>query len=197
MHYHRPRYFCSLQVALSIASLVCLVCLGVPPGWTADQVRPPLTGWAAAEGRWPIADVELSASQIVWKPFVAYQSIILTVSLPGGLVVRNEFQPGETVIFKAGMSVEEKDVLLSGRGSDPEFLKKEQSVKTIESLQDGVYHCELTIVPRPESLPPTARERAALAPLIQTEHFRVQDGAFIVVREKEPRPSKKPPAAKK
>ena len=123
MRYHRPRYFRRLRVVFSIASLVCLVCLGVPPGWTADKVRPPLTGWAAAEGRWPIADVELSSSQIVWKPFVSYQSLILTVSLPSGLVVRNEFQPGETVIFKAGVSVEEKDVLLSGRGTDPEFLK--------------------------------------------------------------------------
>ncbi len=196
MRYHRPRYFRRMRVALSRAGIVCLVCLGVPPGWAADQVRRPLTGWVAAEGRWPIADVELSSSQIVWKPFVAYQSLILTVSLPGGLVVRNEFQPGETVIFKAGMSVEEKDDLLSGRRTDPEFLKKEQSVKTIESLQDGVYHCELTIVPRPESLPATARERAALTPLIQTEHFRVHDGAFIVEREKEPQPSKKPPAAK-
>ena len=197
MRYHRPRYFRRLRVALSVAGLVCLAHLGVSPGWTADKVRPPLTGWAAAEGRWPIADVELSASQIVWKPFVAYQSLVLTMSLPGGRVVRKEFQPGETVIFKVGMSVEEKDVLLSGRSTEPEFLTNEQSVKTLESLPDGIYHCELALVPHPESLPPTARERAALAPLVQTEHFRVQDGAFIVVREKEPRPSKKPPAAKK
>ncbi len=42
------------------------------------------------------------------RAHVASQSLILTVSLPAGL---NEFQPGETVIFKAGVSGEEKDVL--------------------------------------------------------------------------------------
>ena len=48
---------------------------------------------------------------------MTYQSLILTVSLPGGLVVRKEFQPGETVIFKVGVSVEEKDDDLERRMS--------------------------------------------------------------------------------
>ena len=120
---------------------------------------------------------------------MTYQSLILTVSLPGGLVVRKEFQPGETVIFKAGVSVEE-DVLFSGRRTEAEFLTKKQSVKTMDPLQDGVYNCELTILPPPASLPQTELERSSLKPLIQADHFRVQDGAFVVLQEKEPPPSK-------
>jgi hypothetical protein len=46
-----------------------------------------------------VARVQLSASQVHWDPQVGYERLVLTVSKPGGEVVRQEFAAGQAPVF--------------------------------------------------------------------------------------------------
>ena len=46
-----------------------------------------------------VARVQLSPSQVHWEPQVSYERLVLTISKPGGEVVRQEFAAGQTPVF--------------------------------------------------------------------------------------------------
>jgi hypothetical protein len=53
----------------------------------------------AEEQHREVAEEEIRPAGITWYPHVEYQSLLLTVSIPGGQVLRREFKPGQTVAF--------------------------------------------------------------------------------------------------
>ena len=42
-----------------------------------------------------VAHVQLSSQQVQFEPQVGYEHLVLTVSMPGGAVVRREFEAGQ------------------------------------------------------------------------------------------------------
>src|SRR5580698_6232548 len=46
-----------------------------------------------------VAHVQLSPSQVQFEPQVGYERLVLTVSMPGGAVVRREFESGQSAAF--------------------------------------------------------------------------------------------------
>jgi len=47
-----------------------------------------------------IARVQVTPSQVQWEPQVSYERLVLTVSMPGGAVVRREFAAGQAPVFE-------------------------------------------------------------------------------------------------
>ena len=47
-----------------------------------------------------VARVQLTPVQVHWEPQVSYERLVLTVSMPGGAVVRREFASGEAPVFE-------------------------------------------------------------------------------------------------
>src|SRR3954447_7843821 len=47
-----------------------------------------------------VAKVQLTPSQVHWDPQVSYERLVLTVSKPGGEVVRQEFAAGQAPVFE-------------------------------------------------------------------------------------------------
>jgi hypothetical protein len=70
----------------------------------------------------PIAEVALTPVTVFWQPQVGYETLILTVSAPGGEVHRQEFAQGEPVAFSS-----------TDQGGAP--------------LPDGPYTYELRVIP--------------------------------------------------
>ncbi len=54
---------------------------------------------APAENEGPVASASVTSSEITWLPKVNYASIVLTVSIPGGEVLRREFPVGAKISF--------------------------------------------------------------------------------------------------
>ncbi|HTG36040.1 MAG TPA: tail fiber domain-containing protein [Thermoanaerobaculia bacterium] len=46
-----------------------------------------------------VARVQVTPSQVQWEPQVSYERLVLTVSMPGGAVVRREFAAGQAPVF--------------------------------------------------------------------------------------------------
>src|SRR5688500_15042428 len=86
----------------------------------AGLVLSPAAVMAADE---PVARMGAGAAAVEWHPLVsAYEGLVLTVSTPGGYVVRREFKAGETPSFSA----------FDSKGN---------------ARPDGVYAYELRVVP--------------------------------------------------
>jgi hypothetical protein len=47
-----------------------------------------------------VARVQVTPSQVQWEPQVSYERLVLTVSMPGGAVVRREFAAGQAPVFE-------------------------------------------------------------------------------------------------
>ena len=47
-----------------------------------------------------VARVQVTPSQVQWEPQVSYERLVLTVSTPGGSVVRREFAAGQAPVFE-------------------------------------------------------------------------------------------------
>jgi len=47
-----------------------------------------------------VARVQVTPSQVQWDPQVSYERLVLTVSMPGGAVVRREFAAGQAPVFE-------------------------------------------------------------------------------------------------
>jgi hypothetical protein len=47
-----------------------------------------------------VARVQVTPSQVQWEPQVSYERLVLTVSMPGGAVVRREFAAGQAPAFE-------------------------------------------------------------------------------------------------
>ena len=47
-----------------------------------------------------VARVQITPSQVQWEPQVSYERLVLTVSMPGGAVVRREFAAGQAPVFE-------------------------------------------------------------------------------------------------
>jgi hypothetical protein len=127
-----------------------------------------------------VADLNAGPTGIEWRPVVEYERIVLTVSGPGGFILRNE--------FAAGVS---PSLALFDKSGNP--------------LRDGSYNYELRVTPRiaPDVKQKLADARArgkdgaAQAELrqagrlpqgpVQSGAFAVKDGAFVVAGETEPR----------
>ena len=58
-------------------------------------------GWAAEAVlmRGPIATVKSGPKGLSWEPHVEYKRLVLTVKVPGGKVIRKEFDPGSMPVF--------------------------------------------------------------------------------------------------
>jgi len=132
-----------------------------------------------------VAKVQLTPSQVHWEPQVSYERLVLTVSKPGGEVVRQEFAAGQTPVFE----------LPQGEA-------------------DGSYIYELRVVPpvdpaarralaaSRESGNSAAVERLKKAgrlpagELVQSGSFTVVGGAVVAPDATEPRPAPVKAAAK-
>jgi hypothetical protein len=130
-----------------------------------------------------VAHVQLSPLQVQFEPQVSYERLVLTVSRPGGAVVRREFEAGQAPAFDLP------------RGSG-----------------DGSYVYELRVVPAtdPEVRKALAAsrepggaavverlKRAGRLPageLVQSGTFAVVNGAVVASGAREPRAAAAPPA---
>jgi hypothetical protein len=121
-----------------------------------------------------VASASVTASEIVWQPKVEYSSIVLTVSTPGGEVLRSEF----------------------AAGTSPSFRSTDERGQT---RPDGQYIYEMRVVP---VLAPATREALAAArekgsgdemmremkgsglvpkePIVQSGAFRIFQGAIVM-----------------
>lgn len=125
-----------------------------------------------------VARVQVTPSQVQFEPQVGYESLVLTVSTPGGNVVRREFAAGEAPVFELA-----------------------------KGLADGSYTWELRVTPRidPEVRKALAAARASgnsaaiqrlqksgklpARELVQSGFFSVAGGAVVAPDHREERPA--------
>jgi hypothetical protein len=128
-----------------------------------------------------VARIQLSSQQVQFEPQVSYERLVLTVSMPGGAVVRRDFAAGEAPVFD----------LPRGAG-------------------DGAYVYELRVVPAidPEVRKTLAASREAggasaverlkragrvpAGELVQSGSFTVVSGVLVAPDAQEPRPAVPP-----
>ena len=132
----------------------------------------------------PVALMRLGSSEISWQPVVAdYEQLDLTVTGPGGFVHAAEFRGGNYPSFS-----------LFDTGGD--------------NLLDGSYSYELVVVPRVSSAARqtmlAARESGDASaevqvsswlddPLVQSGHFRIQNGSVVANDGGTEEPAASPP----
>jgi hypothetical protein len=135
-------------------------------------------GAADVQGAAEVAAIQLDPTQVQWAPQVDYERLVLTVSKPGGAVVRREVTAGQTPVFD---------------------LARERAV-------DGSYVWQLQVVPRidPEVRKQlaAAREKGNAAavserlraagklpagPMVQSGTFQVVNGAVVRSDVQEPK----------
>ncbi len=111
------------------------------------------------------ARVTVGSQQVSWEPQIAHDHTVLTVSTPGGKVLRQEFK-GTQPVF---------DIARAGAA-------------------DGVYHWELQILPpadrdRRQTVDAAAQERAgsAVRGVVASGTFAVRDGSILPADATEPR----------
>jgi len=108
-----------LREGLGSLALTMIIALPLPlPGAAAELQRPEMA----------VARVEAGPARIDWLPQVDYERLVLTVSGPGDLFLRQEFEAGK-----------------------PVFLSSVDS--TGDRLPDGSYVWEVRTVPRTDKLP--------------------------------------------
>ena len=120
------------QIFLILTTLCCILCVTAaaqPTKWDdLDNLSP--TQRAELKKTQPLATVALGGAEINWKPYVEYERLVLTVSLPDGEVFRQEFESGSAPSFK----------LAGEKGG---------------ALPDGLYGYELRLTP---NLPDEVKE---------------------------------------
>ena len=132
-----------------------------------------------------VARVQVTSSQVQFDPQVSYERLVLTVSTPGGNVIRREFAVGQAPVFE-----------LAKGGAD------------------GSYVWELRVAPRIDSETrkalAAAREsgnaaaiqrlqksgRLPAGELVQSGFFSVAGGAIVAPDQREERPARQAAAAK-
>jgi hypothetical protein len=139
---------------------------------------------AGPAGAAEVARVQLSPSQVQFEPQVSYQRLVLTVSTPGGAVVRREFEAGQAASFD-----------LPRGSADGSYVYELRAVPTI----DPEVRKALAASREPGGAAAVERlKRAGRLPageLVQSGSFAVVDGSVIAADAKEPR-SAPAPAAK-
>ena len=116
--------------------------------------------------------MSITPTAVFWRPHVAYNTLVLTVSAPDGQVYRHEFAKPDTVVFAA---------------TDANGLPH----------LDGPYVYELLVVPIMDetvkhalarareagdnTMPEVLQQRGLIPsePLTQTGHFTVKEGMFL------------------
>ncbi|HEV7516457.1 MAG TPA: hypothetical protein VGR07_09175, partial [Thermoanaerobaculia bacterium] len=132
-----------------------------------------------APGR-SLAAVNVGAAGVEWLPQAArYDRVVLTVSGPGGLILRQEFAAGKTAALS----------LFDAKG---------------QRLPDGAYTWQVEVVPTLDegarqavAAARAAGDEAALADLgaklpksvLESGHLRIVDGAFVTAGQTEGRPA--------
>ncbi|MEO6191758.1 MAG: tail fiber domain-containing protein [Thermoanaerobaculia bacterium] len=123
-----------------------------------------------------VARVQVTPSQVQWEPQVSYERLVLTVSMPGGSVVRREFAAGEAPVFA-----------LSKGGSDGAYVYELRVVSSI----DPEVRKALAASREPGGAAAVERLRKAgrlpAGELVQSGFFTVAGGALVSPEAREER----------
>jgi hypothetical protein len=128
-----------------------------------------------------VARVQVTPSQVQWEPQVSYERLVLTVSMPGGAVVRREFAAGQAPVFE-----------LPKGGSDGAYVYELRVVSSI----DPEVRKALAASREPGGAAAVERLRKAgrlpAGELVQSGSFTVAGGALIApdAREERTAPAK-------
>jgi hypothetical protein len=129
-----------------------------------------------------VAHVQLSSRQIQFEPQVGYERLVLTVSMPGGTVVRREFEAGQTALFD-----------LPRGGADGSYVYELRAIPVIDP------EVQKALAASREAGGAAAVERLKRAgrlpagELVQSGTFAVVNGSVVASDAREPR-SAAPPA---
>ncbi len=129
-----------------------------------------------------VAHVQLSSQQVQFEPQVGYERLVLTVSMPGGTVVRREFEAGQAALFD-----------LPRGGADGSYVYELRVVPTIDP------EVRKALAASREAGGAAAVERLKRAgrlpvgELVQSGSFAVVNGSVVAADAREPR-SAAPPA---
>lgn len=120
----------------------------------------------------PIATLTASPVSLDWTPLADHERLVLTVAGPDGLLLRQELEPGKAPSLG----------LLDSTGT---------------RLPDGSYSWELRVIPRRQvgmREKRTGPGQSPDRPLVQSGHFSIQNGSFVVPEPPEGTPpdSRKP-----
>jgi hypothetical protein len=144
---------------------------------------------AAAELQTPekaVTSLEVAPIRLDWRPQVDYERLVLTISGPGDLFIRHEFEAGKAPFLS----------LFDSEG---------------QRLPDGGYNWELRGAPKIDALTKEKLSRAREAsekdsrksweaprlpgqPLVQSGHFSIREGSFVATPPETAAPPAKPPA---
>jgi hypothetical protein len=131
-----------------------------------------------------VAHVQLSSSQVQFEPQVSYERLVLTVSMPGGAVVRREFEAGQVPAFD-----------LPRAGGDGSYVYELRVVPVI----DAEVRKALASSREPGGAAALERlKRAGRLPageLVQSGTFSVVNGAVVSPDTREPGPAAPPAKA--
>jgi hypothetical protein len=123
-----------------------------------------------------IAKVQVTPSQVQWEPQVSYERLVLTVSMPGGAVVRREFAAGQAPVFE-----------LPRGGVDGSYRYELRAVPVI----DAEVRKALAASREPGGAAAVERlgkaGRLPAGDLVQSGSFRVTGGALVAPEAREER----------
>jgi hypothetical protein len=130
-----------------------------------------------------IARVQLSSHQVQFEPQVSYERLVLTVSMPGGAVVRREFEAGQAPGFELPRGAGDGSYVWELRAIpaiDPEVRK------ALAASRDAGGAAAVDRLKRAGKLP--------VGELVQSGSFAVTDGSVVAPDAKESRSAAAPPA---
>jgi hypothetical protein len=123
-----------------------------------------------------IAKVQVTPSQVQWEPQGSYERLVLTVSMPGGAVVRREFAAGQAPVFE-----------LPRGGVDGAYIYELRAVPVI----DAEVRKALAASREPGGAAAVERLRKAgrlpAGDLVQSGSFTIAGGALVAPEAREER----------
>ncbi len=129
---------------------------------------------APADNDGAVASAKVSTAEINWQPKVEYASIVLTVSTPDGEVLRQEFVPGEALVFRA---TTDKGV----RRPDGQYTYEMRVMPVIaQETKDALVAARAQ--GKSEEVARTMRSRGAMpsGETVQSGAFRISGGKIVM-----------------
>jgi hypothetical protein len=123
-----------------------------------------------------VARIQATSSQVQWEPQVAYDRLVLTVSMPGGAVVRQEFAAGQIPSFDLPRGSADGSYVYELRAISP--LDPEVR-KALAASREADGAAEVERLRRAGRLP--------VGELVQSGSFAVTNGAVVAPEAREPR----------
>jgi len=160
---------------ITLAILV-LVFFFVPTASSSGQENPPPAG--------PVAQLDIGPSRVEWHPTVEYGRLVLTVSTPGGTVLRKEFEPGANPFFE--ITDRSGNILPDGRYTYELVVIPSIDKNTRKVLQEARTSGDMTAVEELRKAGVLPRER-----LVQSGSFSIAGSAFVIAQQEQQAPAAK------